>query len=256
MKGIRVDSQQARQILELYRPVVDDADPQFAEALRLAQQDPELSRWLDEHRAEYEAIRDKLKAIPVPAGLPDQIIAERKIVRVPISWWRSQFLQGAAAVAVICLSIYAIGTQVHSWNSVQQARKNFAAYRDQMTYFAAAGYSLDVKSDSLDQLRQQFARNEWPSDYTVPAGLTKLIVRGSCLTKWQNHKVSMLCLKSADQHGVWLYVIEQRALPDAPKQSTPQLKIEGTLATASWSEDGKTYLLAAEGNESFLHTLL
>jgi hypothetical protein len=32
--------------------------------------------------------------------------------------------------------------------------------------------------------------------------------------------------------------------------------MEGNLATASWSEDGKTYLLTAEGNEAFLRKLL
>jgi len=251
-----VDKQQARQILELYRPGMDDADPQFAEALAFARRDPELGRWLEEQGAVYASIRDKIKELPVPSALRDQILAERKVVRVPVAWWRSQFLQGVAAVAVICVSIIAIAVQLHSWNGLRNARTSFAAFRDQMTYLAAAGYSLDVKSDSFDTLRQQFASNGWPSDYTVPAGLTKLVVRGGCLTKWENHKVSMLCLKSADQHGVWLYVIEQKALPDAPKQATPQLKPEGTIATASWSKDGKTYLLTAEGSEQFLRTLL
>jgi hypothetical protein len=55
---------------------------------------------------------------------------------------------------------------------------------------------------------------------------------------------------------VWLYVIERTALPDPPRESTPQLATEGSLATANWSEGGKTYLLAAEGNEDFLRTLL
>ena len=139
---------------------------------------------------------------------------------------------------------------------MRKARTNFAAFRDQMTYFAVAGYNLDVQSDNLDELRQQFASKGWPADYNVPEGLTKLIVRGGCLTKWQDHKVSMLCLKSSDQHGVWLYVIDQKALPDAPKQSVPQLRTEGTLTTASWTKNGKMYLLAAQGNEEFLRTLL
>jgi hypothetical protein len=251
-----VDSQQARQILEVYRRGVDDADPQFAEALALAQSDPELRRWLEEQRAAYVSIRNKMREIPVPAGLQDQILAECKVVRLPVAWWHSQFLRGAAAVAVICLSILAIGVQLHSWNSMRKGPTNFAAFRAEMTYFAAAGYSLNVHSDSLDELRKQFTANGWPSNYSVPAGVSKLSVRGGCLMKWQNHKVSMLCLKSPDQRGVWLYVIERTALPDPPRESTPQLATEGSLATASWSESGKTYLLAAEGNEDFLRTLL
>ena len=252
-----MDSRQARQILELYRPTVDDADPQFAEALAFAQNDAELRAWLAEQHASYEAVRDKLRDMPVPAGLREQILAQRKVVRVPAAWWaRPQLWQAVAAVAVICFSLYLIGAQLHWWDNTEKAQRSFAAFRGQMTYFAAAGYKLDVTSASLDELRQQFASHGWPADYVVPAGLTKLIVRGGCLSKWQAHKVSMLCLSSADKHGVWLYVVDQKAVPDAPKQSTPQFKSEGTMATASWSKDGETYLLTAEGNEAYLRTLL
>src|SRR5207244_1996155 len=107
----------AKQILELYRPGVDDNDPQFAEALALAQRDRELRRWLDDHCALYEAIRAKLKAAPVAIELRNELLAERsergKVVR-PVAWWRSPIAIGAAAVVAICLSIYSIVTQVNS----------------------------------------------------------------------------------------------------------------------------------------------
>jgi hypothetical protein len=251
-----VDSQQAKQILQLYRPDVDDDDPQFAEALAQAQRDPELRRWLDEQRVLHAAIRDGLKGIRVPAGLLDQILAGHKVVRPPVVWWRSQLARAAAAVIVICLSLYAIVVQLRPSFTVKAPKKDFAAFRDEMTYFAAAGYKLDVQSDSLDELRRQFVQHGWPSDYVVPPGLTRLNVRGGCLMKWHEHKVSMLCLNSAERHGVWLYVVERRALPDAPAQPKPQFAMEGNLATASWSENDKAYLLAAEGNEAFLRTLL
>jgi hypothetical protein len=249
-----VDSRQAKEILELCRPGVDDNDSHFAEALAQAQRDPELRRWLDERYAFYGAIRDKMKDIPVPAGLRDQILAERKVVRPPVVWWRSEFAKAVAAVAVICLSIYAIVAQMS--NTAKRAPNNFAAFRAEMVYFAAARYKLDVQSASFDELRQQFVRNGWPSDYSVPMGLTKLSVRGGCLMKWQDHKVSMLCLSTLEDHGVWLYVIKHAALPDPPREWPPQVTTEGNMATACWNEDGKTYLLAAEGNETFLRTLL
>jgi hypothetical protein len=250
-----VDNRQAKEILELYRPGVDDNDPQFAEALALARRDPELRAWLDEQCTSYVAIRAKLKDIPVPAGLSEQIIAERRTIR-PVIWWRSQFVRAAAAIIVICLSLPAILYQLRSTRNGVAARNNFPAFRAEMAYFAAARYKLDVHSSSFDELRQQFARNGWPSDYRVPAGLAKLNVEGGCLMKWQDHKVSMLCLKAPENHGVWLYVIERTVLPDPPRESTPQVAMEGNLATASWSEAGKTYLLSAEGDEAFLRKLL
>ena len=53
-----MDRQQAKQILELYRPGVDDADPQFAEALALSRTDPELRRWLGPETSAPEADPD------------------------------------------------------------------------------------------------------------------------------------------------------------------------------------------------------
>ena len=247
-----MDSRQAKEILDLYRPGVDDDDPQFAEALAQAQRDPELGRWLEEQRALYAAIRSKMKNIPVPLDLRDRILGERKLVR-PVVWWRSQFAMGAAAVLVICLSIYFIVAQLRS---PAYRVTYFPAFRDQMVYFVAARYKYDIRSDSFDVLRQQFVRNGWPSDYVVPPHIAELGVEGGCLMRWREHKVSMLCLRAPNHRGVWLCIIERAALPDGPKQSVPQIAVTDGLPTASWTENGKTYLLIAEGDEPFLRTLL
>ena len=255
-RGDDVDSQQAKKILWLYRPGIDDTDPQFAEALAHAEHDAEVRRWLDEQSALYAAVRAKAKEIPVPVDLPGQILAESKVVR-PVIWWRSPLALGAAAVVVIGLSLYSVVFQLGLLrHGTETAPTGLAAFRDEMVYYAAAGYKMDVKSTSLDALRQQFVRNGWPSDYTVPPGLIKLGVRGGCLMKWQEHKVSMLCLRAPNGNGVWLYVVPRAALPNAPAQSTPQIAMEDDYATASWSAGDKTYLLAAKGNEAFIRSLL
>ena len=69
---------EAKTILLLYRPGTADADdPQIAEALALAKQDPELTRWLVEHCARQETLRAEFRQITVPAGLKEQIISEQ-----------------------------------------------------------------------------------------------------------------------------------------------------------------------------------
>jgi hypothetical protein len=189
-----------------------------------------------------------MKEISVPADLHEQILARHKIIE-PIAWWRSPFAVAAAAIVAICVSIYFVVSQLNP-------PVRFAVFREQMASFAAAGYKLDVHSDSFDELRQQFARNGWPADYTVPSGLSKLNVRGGCLMNWRSHKVSMLCLGGPDHHDAWLYVVERAAVSGAPRQSTPVVAPAGGLITASWSDRGKIYVLAAQGDEAFLRTLL
>ena len=72
-------SDEAKQTLTLYRPATTDRnDPEIAEALVLAQRDPELANWLEQHCALHAAIRTKFKQIVVPEGLKEQILSERK----------------------------------------------------------------------------------------------------------------------------------------------------------------------------------
>src|ERR1700754_3383265 len=72
-----MDRNEAKKILALYRPgVMDDPDPRLTEALELVHRDPELAAWFDQHCAVFQAIRAKLKEIPVPADLRRKIAAE------------------------------------------------------------------------------------------------------------------------------------------------------------------------------------
>src|SRR6266851_8098360 len=74
----RMDREQAKAVLALYRPGREGEDgPELAEALAVAERDPEVARWLEERSAVYRAIKAKFKAIEIPDGLKEQILAER-----------------------------------------------------------------------------------------------------------------------------------------------------------------------------------
>jgi hypothetical protein len=74
-----VDSDQARAILSVYRPGIDDHDPQFAEALAQADRDPELGAWLADLEKEFSDVRQRLRGLRVPADLANKIIRERPV---------------------------------------------------------------------------------------------------------------------------------------------------------------------------------
>ncbi len=95
-----MDRQEARSILSIYRPGIDDDDPQFAEALAEAERDPELRAWLFEQGKSYDEIREKLRSVIVPDDLREKIVRERPIV-FPSPTTRSRVWQVAAAVAVL-----------------------------------------------------------------------------------------------------------------------------------------------------------
>ncbi|MBI5686303.1 MAG: hypothetical protein HZC54_14615 [Verrucomicrobia bacterium] len=70
-----MNSKEAKQILRCYRPGVGcEKDPQIAAALDEARRNPALGRWLQRELAFDEAVRAKLRAIPVPSDLRQRIL--------------------------------------------------------------------------------------------------------------------------------------------------------------------------------------
>ena len=99
-----MNRQQAQQILLLYRPGTAGAqDPEFAAALTLVKSDPELSNWLQHQSLVQDALRAKFRQIPVPEGLKEQILSERKVhASLPLK--RKLLLSAVCAVCILLLA--------------------------------------------------------------------------------------------------------------------------------------------------------
>src|SRR5436190_22717095 len=112
---------EAKEILLLYRGLVDNADPQFREALAHVQGDPELAEWLQEKTRCYDAIRAKLRGVEPPIDLPQKIIRTRPI---PFARKWNEILKLAAAI-IISASITAIGFKLseHKRRSIPQGQE-------------------------------------------------------------------------------------------------------------------------------------
>ncbi len=100
-----MNTREAKEILLLYRGPLDDADPQFREALAHAQRDPELAKWLREQTRCYDAIRAKLREVEPPIDLPQRIIRTRPI---PFGRKWNEILKIAAAI-ILSATVTALG---------------------------------------------------------------------------------------------------------------------------------------------------
>ena len=103
-----MNTTEAKEKLLLYRGSIDDVDPQFQEALRLARRDPELAEWLRTQSQCDQAIRSTLRGIEPPRDLSEKIIRNRPI---PFRRDWKQILQLAAAI-VISAGITAISLEL------------------------------------------------------------------------------------------------------------------------------------------------
>jgi hypothetical protein len=251
-----MNKQEAREILSLYRPgSADEADPFFQEARQLAESDPELARWFEAHRESYLALRQKFQSIPVPPGLKEQILSERKVHRPNFFQRYTVPILAMAAVLVFILSID------FAPRFFDRSTDNFAAYRKRMTQTALRSYSMDLLASDPMQVRGFLKSKNAPADFSLPPGLKAAALIGCVVSTWQGKPVSMICFKSGrplppgDQSDLWLFVIHSKDLPQAP--SVPPLVARVNKAiTASWSEGKNTYLLAAVGNEAYVRKYL
>jgi hypothetical protein len=242
-----VNSQQARQKLELYRPGVDDTDPQFVEALAQTECDSELRRWFDERCALYTVVRAKLGEVTAPAELRRRILAGRRNIR-PVAWWQNPFVLATAAVAIAAVVAWFL------FLSRQPA--DLGGFRQSMARAVSGEYKMMLETNDLDQIRDFLAKNQAQADYQLTAALESVPAEGCSILNWRGHKVSLVCFDLGNDNDLWLFVVDRTALPDAPATESPQFASVGKMATASWSQGNSTYLLAVNGDTEKLRKYL
>jgi len=243
-----MDREQAKEILLHYRPGTDATiDPQVVEALRLLDQDSELARWFAQQQQADEAIRTRVREMSVPTDLKQRILAEQKLVRVDFGWRRA-ILTAAAAVVVLAA--------IAEWVMLRPAASNtFNAYQKYTVAYVSDRYVVSLKASNFDELRRLLAQRKWPTDFIVPESLRTATVVGGGAFEWNGHKVALACLKEED-HGAWLFVVDNATFPDPPTTRTPRIEMVDATPTAAWTQNGNTYLFTVQGDEAFLKKYL
>lgn len=257
-----MNNEQAKQILLLYRPGVDDAEePEVAQALNMVKADPELDQWFKEQCAWRETMRSRFKQIAVPEGLREQILSERKAFTFSFK----KLVRWAPVAA--CAAILAAGLAYVAFQKPSVDR--FVSFRNRMSRIASREYpKMDLETSDLNKIHQFLAQNDVPQ-YSLPAKLQKAAGTGCAILDWrdpagQHRKVAMICFNSgrtpppgtmtaaAGGADLYLFIVDAAAAPDAPPAGEPAKSDISGLATASWQEGGKTYMLAGNGSAQFL----
>jgi len=255
-------SEQAKEVLALYRPGTSDAqDPAFAEALELTRRDPELDRWFQQHCQLYAAIRAKFKATRVPEGLKEQILAERK-VNLPGFWRRPIVLPTAALAAVVAIVAVVLWMQPPDDTT-------FQAFQEEQTHFAMRDYGMNLLTNNLGVIQAYLSTNGAPTGYVLPAGLAKAIeggrikATGCALPDWRGRPVTMICFKTGRSlpgnpgSDLWFFVGDARTMKHPPAQLTiTPLPSSTPVTMAAWTVGDKVYLVSGLGDAEFLKPYL
>jgi hypothetical protein len=209
----------------------------------MAKEDPELAQWFDLHCQARAMIRAKFKDIPVPDGLKEQILAERKVHTTPFTRSPARLLAVAMAAFILLAGLASL------WLRPDQ-EKSFASFQNRMVGTVVRTYpAMDLETADLGKIQQYLTQHGAPGDYVLPAGLAKTTGTGCAKLSWNGQPVSMICFRSGKTAGstapdLFLFVINRVATTDGPPTGPPQLSQIKHLPTASWSAGDKSYVLA------------
>ncbi len=254
-----MNSQEAKQILLLYRPAVDREDPDFAEALALTNADLELNTWFKQHCAFQNAARAAFNDIPIPEGLKEQILSERKAHLTLTS--RRRALVAACAVVVIAFC------GVLSFRTIFPPKPtldySFANFHTNMIGVIIRYPVMDIPTNNVQAIRSYLAQHGQSNLVSTPAvdkivQMPNIAGTGGKKLDWQDKPVAMICLNSgrnADpkKPDLFLFVVDNGSITGPPPGPTPVITQDRKgIVSGSWTSGNKTYILAGLGDKDFL----
>lgn len=239
---------EAKNVLLRYRPdQPGELDIETQAALELARQDPELNEWWQHHSRFQRAVQAKLRSVPVPAGLKERLLAERKVVRPAVWTNRRAWLLAAAACGVL---LAVVGFWPRS-----SSPDGFANFQSRMVSTALRQYRMDVVTPEMPRVRDFLASRGAPADYEVTPGLEKLKLTGGGVLTWRSQPVSMVCFDRGDNQMLYLFVADQKAIRNPPGER-PEVERVRDLIAVSWRSGGKVYVLAGPEEGDFARKYL
>ncbi|MBI1842223.1 MAG: hypothetical protein HYR88_15415 [Verrucomicrobia bacterium] len=237
---------EAKRILCRYRPNhPEDQDEEVLLALRLAAGNRELQDWLAEYRTVDRRIREQFQALPVPRGLLAEIRVDQR--RRRISHFGRRGALALSVAAVLLVSFFVLKMGIHP-----ESQAGFAAYRERMARSVLRDYRMSLLSENLGEIRGYLRNLSGTTAWQLTPGLEKAKPVGCALLHWRNHPVSIVCFDGSQNGFLYLFMVASVDVPDAPASVTPVFVSIGKLSTASWSDNGVSYLLATRADPDFL----
>ena len=243
--------EQARLLLSAYRPGGSDAnDPAFAEALALAQRDPQLRAWLEDSQHFDRAISERLRSLDVPPDLRATILAGVQLSRRP-RWWQSRRLWSIAAAFLITV----IGTWLWWFRPAELAGWQI----DSLAAIEAVEHGdarLDVENPDPALLFEWLRTRGAPHPATVPPKLAGRKTFGCKAIDAHGRPVSVVCFQINDGEVAHLFTTPRNGLRLTPPAHHPVFKHHRNWNLASWSSGGRAHMLASTIEEEKFRQLV
>ncbi len=141
------------------------SDPEIAEALALARQDPELTRWLVEHCARQEAAARRITA----SHRSRRVEGANRVRTGRPGKNRLRRQRAVLALAVVAAVVVILSPLWFQRRASNTSNDTFAMLQKQMASVALRGYGMDLTTNNPASVRAYLAQNHAPGGLR-PAG--------------------------------------------------------------------------------------
>jgi hypothetical protein len=225
----------------------DAVDPLVAQALEEAKRDPALLSWFEREREFDRKFSRAFLGTPLPKGLKARLLSTLEVAM-------TRRLRRSRTVAWTVAGIALLIALVSSWYGFSQPASSVAHFRGEMVGFIKVTPSLELETSRLTRIKTWLSSAGAPASVSLPPGLEALEPVGCRVLFFRGHKVTLICFRRTQGSLVHLFVVDADIF--AHLRSKPVLAPQGNWMTAAWKEDGRFYLLAAQGDEELLRRYL
>lgn len=244
-----MDEQDARLILQAYRPAADANDPQVAEALEEVARNPKLAQWFAEEQAFDRAIAAHLEAVPAPLGLKTRILANAAPPAESRQWsW-------AARLAAVAALLFLLAQIISLFRASAPASTVIPDYAREMVSFVQLVPPLEMESHDLDAIKRWLAKKD-AAPMDVPPRLAALQPVGCRILSFRGQKVALICFQRSEDRLAHLFVVDRAAMPKMKPGAKPVFVDAGGWTTASWAENDRVYMIAVQGDRAAVERFL
>jgi len=265
-----MDKEKAKLILACSGPGESEkTNPEFAQALRMLEADPELAKWYRRERELDQAFREKFAEIQPPEGLKTRILhacdsnhfslnsregshsrsSERGIF-IPGKW-----VMPLAAAALVLILFTISGLRLFQGNPTprnSQLTDSLAFLSERYVNQPGQSIQFDYESEVLGELQAYLAQQGAPYIKNPSGSISKMKPVGCLLVEYEDVELGLVCFRDRDQ---LLHVFStdkahfDTLFPGMKETALPANFINEGTQFRVWSEESDLYIMSHDGDK-------
>jgi hypothetical protein len=152
-------------------------------------------------------------------------------------------------------AVVTVGFLVVRTNFVRQ-KASLADFRDEMVGFVKIDPTLEMRSTDLSELMTWLQTTHAISGITIPEKVKSMEPMGCRTLRFRGNDVELICFRRSNGRLLHLFVADRFAFPRLPGRDRAEFSAQGEWMTAAWTDGEHAYLMAVQGDQPVLESLL